>query len=93
MNVRVRKAEMKTPGESHLGAERETELRRKLRNNSQMQKKNQEELGPMKDGENISWNPELWRQKPPRSDKISSGNDPFDLNPQRSLASVVSVDA
>lgn len=33
----------------------------------------------MKDGENISWNPELWRQKPLRSDKISSGNDPFDL--------------
>ena len=33
----------------------------------------------MQDGENISWNQELWCQKPPRSDKIRSGNDPFDL--------------
>lgn len=40
------KGRNETPGESHLGAERETELRRKLRNNSQMQKKNQEELDP-----------------------------------------------
>lgn len=45
MNVRVRKRN-ETPGESHSGQREKTELRRKLRNNSQMQEKNQEELDP-----------------------------------------------
>lgn len=46
MNVRVRKAEMKPLENPTQGQREKTELRRKLRNNSQMQEENQEELDP-----------------------------------------------